>query len=318
MASFPHMIDIGIMGHCIHGESGLCSKAGIGCYQSGQFIHKDNMSLNNFQKICEQCQGKTTQFALGGRGDPDCHEDFEKILKIAHEYGIVPNYTTSGLLMNEKKARISKKYCGAVGVSWYRSDYTLKCISLLVKYKIKVNVHYVLSNSTIDEAIDILKKDSLPKGINAIIFLLHKPVGQGKESDVLNPNDKRVPLFFEYFQKNHPFKVGLDSCLVPGIFNFSKKVLFNSVDTCESGRFSCCIEPDMTMLPCSFDQEKRFGVDLNTSSIKKAWFSLQFNKFRKILLESCPNCKNRDLCLGGCPIKKQIVLCKNINGEKDL
>ena len=32
MASFPHLIDVGIMGHCIHGKTGLCVKAGIGCY----------------------------------------------------------------------------------------------------------------------------------------------------------------------------------------------------------------------------------------------------------------------------------------------
>ena len=31
MASYPHLIDVGIMGHCIHGKTGLCAKAGIGC-----------------------------------------------------------------------------------------------------------------------------------------------------------------------------------------------------------------------------------------------------------------------------------------------
>ena len=30
MASFPHLIDVGVMGHCIHGNTGLCVKAGIG------------------------------------------------------------------------------------------------------------------------------------------------------------------------------------------------------------------------------------------------------------------------------------------------
>ena len=24
MASFPHLIDVGVMGHCIHGKTGLC------------------------------------------------------------------------------------------------------------------------------------------------------------------------------------------------------------------------------------------------------------------------------------------------------
>ena len=29
MASYPHLIDVGIMGHCIHGKTGLCAKAGF-------------------------------------------------------------------------------------------------------------------------------------------------------------------------------------------------------------------------------------------------------------------------------------------------
>ena len=31
MASFPELLDIGIMGHCIHGKQGLCMKAGVEC-----------------------------------------------------------------------------------------------------------------------------------------------------------------------------------------------------------------------------------------------------------------------------------------------
>ena len=38
MASFPHLIDVGVMGHCLHGRSGLCQLAGIGCYQSGPVV----------------------------------------------------------------------------------------------------------------------------------------------------------------------------------------------------------------------------------------------------------------------------------------
>ena len=29
MADFPELLDVGIMGSCIHGDSGLCQKAGI-------------------------------------------------------------------------------------------------------------------------------------------------------------------------------------------------------------------------------------------------------------------------------------------------
>ena len=47
MASFPHLNDVGVMGHCIHGKTGLCRKAGIGCYQSGALVEKPNMTVDD-------------------------------------------------------------------------------------------------------------------------------------------------------------------------------------------------------------------------------------------------------------------------------
>ncbi len=55
--------------------------------------------------------------------------------------------------MNKEKARISKQYCGAVAVSWYNKDYTYEAIRMLLDAGVKTNVHYVLSNSSIEEAI---------------------------------------------------------------------------------------------------------------------------------------------------------------------
>jgi len=73
MASFPELIDIGIMGHCAHGKSGLCLKAGIQCYQNGANRDDPNMALEDFQRIAKECRGKVFTFALGGAGDPDQH-----------------------------------------------------------------------------------------------------------------------------------------------------------------------------------------------------------------------------------------------------
>lgn len=52
MGSFPNLIDVGVMGHCIHGKTGLCAKAGIGCYQSGLTVEKPNMTLDIFSVDC--------------------------------------------------------------------------------------------------------------------------------------------------------------------------------------------------------------------------------------------------------------------------
>ena len=311
MGSFPHLIDVGVMGHCVHGKSGLCLKAGIGCYQSGMLIEEPNMAVEDFRWLAQQCSGRVNQFALGGRGDPDMHEHFEELLQICTEHHIVPNFTTSGFGFTPEKAALCKRYCGAVAVSWYRNQYTLDAIDMLLKAGVKTNIHYVLGNNSIDEAIQRLEEDQFPAGVNAVVFLLHKPTGMGRESNVLHPGDPRVARFFHQIDRDHPFKTGMDSCTVPGALNFCSHVLFEALDTCEGGRYSCYVSPDMMMTPCSFDQQKKYAVSLRGSSVEAAWNSESFQRFRSILRRSCPDCTVREMCLGGCPLTPQIVLCQN-------
>ena len=309
MASYPHLIDVGVMGHCIHGKTGLCAKAGIGCYQSGMLIEEPNMTVSDFKWIAEQSKGRCNQFALGGRGDPDQHEEFETLLNICHENMLVPNFTTSGYGMTEEIAQLCKKYCGAVAVSWYRSEYTLNAIQMLLKAGVKTNIHYVLGNNSIDEAIERLENDDFPKGINAVIFLLHKPAGQGTYDNVLKVDDIRVSKFFHELEKKHPFKVGMDSCNVPGAVKFCKKIMPESLDTCEGARYSCYISADLNMVPCSFDQKEKYKVSLRDMSIEEAWNSEPFEIFRNKMKQACPGCEKKELCMGGCPLMPEIVFC---------
>ena len=309
MASFPHLIDVGVMGHCIHGKTGLCLKAGIECYQNGPNINKPNMEVEDFRWIAKQCRHRTNQIALGGRGDPDQHEHFEELLKICRENDIVPNFTTSGYGMTPEIAQICKKYCGAVAVSWYRNEYTYQAIQMLIDAGVKTNIHYVLGNNSIDEAIDRLKKNDFPQGINAVIFLLHKPAGLGSHKNMLMPTDEKVKIFFAEFDKLHPFKVGMDSCTVPGAVNFCHSVLPESLDTCEGARYSCYIGADMIMVPCSFDQKQTYQVSLKDMTIEEAWNSEQFERFRDKMKNKCPDCSKCEYCMGGCPLMPEVVMC---------
>ena len=309
MASYPHLIDVGIMGHCIHGKTGLCVKAGIGCYQSGLTVERPNMTVEDFRWIAKQSRHRCNQFALGGRGDPDQHEHFEEILQICRENDLVTNFTTSGYGMTPELAALCKAYCGAVAVSWYRSEYTLCAIRMLLEAGVKTNVHYVLGNNSIDEALERLRNDDFPAGINAVIFLLHKPAGLGTAQNVLSVSDPRVPAFFQELDRRHPFKVGMDSCNVPGAIRFCGNLLPQSLDTCEGGRFSCYISSELTMLPCSFDQNGTYAVQLKPMTIEQVWNSEAFDAFRKPLAERCPDCGSRELCMGGCPLFPEIVFC---------
>lgn len=85
------------------------------------------MTLENYQRIIDEGEKKGLfQVALGGRGDPDMHENFEDIIRYSAEHHIVPNFTTSGLGMTPEKAALCKKYCGAVACSQYARLHTVK------------------------------------------------------------------------------------------------------------------------------------------------------------------------------------------------
>lgn len=305
------------MGHCLHGANGLCKEAGVQCYQDGLHKKQDNMTLENYKWIVDQSKTRLFQIALGGRGDPEMHEHFEEILRYSRENDIIPNMTTSGYGMTEQKANLIKEYCGAVAVSWYRSNYTIRAIKLLLDQGIKTNIHFVLGNNSIDEAIEMLTENKIPEGVNRLIFLLHKPVGLGQSDNVLNASDPKVIQFFNLFNEDRYCEMaGFDSCCVPGLINYSPNVHLDSIDTCEGARYSAYISSDMKMTPCSFDQKLKWHYDLKGKSIDEAWESNRFEYFRTKLKTSCPECEKKSHCLGGCPIKREIVLCDDFQEVK--
>lgn len=63
--SYPRLIDVGIMGHCIHGASGLCVKSGVQCYQDGLGVRQPNMRLFDYESIVDQSKGKVQEIAIG-------------------------------------------------------------------------------------------------------------------------------------------------------------------------------------------------------------------------------------------------------------
>lgn len=306
MASYPELIDVGIMETCVC--AGRCR---VGCYQKASERNGNNMPLEDFRQIAEESRGKCFSFALGGAGDPDTHENFEEILMACRENKIVPNFTTSGIAMTPEKAALCRKYCGAVAVSEHHADYTRKAVSMLLGAGVKTNIHYVLGKDSIDGAMDILRDGSPYRDINAVVFLLYKPVGFGRQENVLQPEDARVKEFFRLIDNSKlSFKTGFDSCTCPGIINFTKNTDLNTIDTCEGARFSAYIDASMNMMPCSFaNQNPSWHVSLRTHSIKEAWDSEIFEKFRSSLRNSCKGCPERGYCMGGCPLGKEAVLC---------
>lgn len=72
----------------------------------------------------------------------------------------------------------------------------------------------------------------------------------------------------------------------------------------------------MVMSPCSFDREENYGVSLRDMTIREAWESPQFEAFRDSMRKSCPDCKEREFCMGGCPLVPDVALCQNIHKKQ--
>lgn len=287
---YPSLLDIGIMGHC----SNSCSF----CYQ-GDSIN-EHMSFEMFKIIIDQSKLFVNQIALGGRGDPNLHPEFERIIKYCNECKILPNYTTSGNSFNESHLKISKG-CGAVAVSDYKQDFTYQTLNMLMDSDIETNIHYVINKNNFIDAMNILSGKDIWEGkvnlekLNAIIFLKFKPQGRGKELDWDLSNDQ-FQQFSEKIknlkEENLSFKIGLDSCMINTIKSRRELSPMEKVctDTCEASRMSAYITEKGNILPCSFGDHNQ-GKKIKKNNIYSIWNNdILFRKTREFLNKNSNGC----------------------------
>ena len=270
-------------------------------------------------EIVKQAAGKTFQIALGGAGDPNKHPQIEDILKSCRAYRIIPNMTTSGFLITDTEIDWIKQYCGAVAVSWYSrfmdgkesNQETIDAVERLVKSGCTTNIHYVVSKDTINEAITRLEMDSFPKGVNAVIFILYKPVGNGIIEKVLKNTDSRIERFLSLATKvKHPYRVGFDTCFTPALLRWGDTVPAVSIDACEAATFSMYIDSQMNCYPCSFGiWDKNISESMNSKTLREIWRGDKFVAFREQRKVKCSSCRQMELCQGGCRLGIDIDMC---------
>ena len=131
----------------------------------------------------------------------------------------------------------------------------------------KTNIHFVLSQNTFDNAIKILNGEDIWNNkfditkLNAVVFLLFKPQGNGSDKKYLCLNTDQIKEFSQLLlNPKCMFKVGCDSCLINKISQVRELTEIEKVcvDTCEGSRMSCYISPDMMFMPCSFGDKNKY------------------------------------------------------------
>lgn len=157
-----------------------------------------------------------------------------------------------------------------------------------------------------------MKNGVFPKGINAVVFLLYKPIGLASRKHVIDCGD---PDYLELLRlvasADSSWRYGFDTCQSPAIYKFASSIAIESIEFCEAARFSMYINSRCIAFPCSFGiEDDTFSVDLKQHTLREAWESESFAKFRKQQSEMCSNC-NAGVCRS-CGLGLEINLCGKV------
>ena len=305
-APVPELADISISNHC----SKRCSF----CYRNSG-PNEQFMKLEDYIRVLESMKhpkyGNVFQIAIGG-GEPLEHPDFLRFIFETCKRGIIPNFTTNGLLLNPEICKKIKGNVGAVALSITSiNDILTEKVFMLRNESIRVNIHYVLSEENVDEATSIVlgKQTEKLAGINAIIFLTYKPAGRGLDQYVIKAGEKLNRFIMAINEKNSCFpRIGFDACFVPMLIRYTS-VQPEMVDCCEGGYFSVYIDNEMNVSPCSFSGG-RDSYNLKEYDFYDIWLN-KFETFRQEHANHCKatTCRAYKLCRGCCPYYPQITTC---------
>lgn len=119
---------------------------------------------------------KAFQIAIGSTGEPTIHPQFCKFLQTVYETGVVPNYTSNGIILSyydkpdskyfelaNKILYYTKLYVGGVAISFGNKSlrkYAENAVTgLIEKGDCKINLHHIISDKeSVDEFIEIQER----------------------------------------------------------------------------------------------------------------------------------------------------------------
>lgn len=142
------------------------------------------------------------QIAIGSTGEPTMHPDFCEFLRTVYNTGVVPNYTTNGLIIakdSDLSARIlasTQDYVGGVAVSLGNPDirfYAHKAINKLLTWgNTNVNIHHIISD---EESVDNFFDTVLRYGDSIYYHVLLPLMPSGRSNRGIEPG------VFEYLEE---------------------------------------------------------------------------------------------------------------------
>lgn len=133
---------------------------------------------------------KPFQVAIGSVGEGTIHPDFPEFLKTIYESGVVPNYTTNGIILGtsgrkrDELLEATRNFVGGVAVSYgnkkLRPQADKAIESLLSDGECKIMIHHLIKDKdSVDELLAAEKRWG--KDIHYHVLLPQKAHGRSKE-----------------------------------------------------------------------------------------------------------------------------------------
>jgi len=155
--------DIGIGTKCTTGNCPWCY---VAASKNGEYYEDISETWKKWIEPME-LNDRPLQIAAGSTCEPTEHSEFLKFIKTVHETGVVPNYTTNGVLLAEDNAYannlldFTEEYCAGVALSCNKhlEEQWKTALEKLKLIDIHINLHYIIKDKkSVDEFMKIYDK----------------------------------------------------------------------------------------------------------------------------------------------------------------
>jgi len=273
------------------------------CYKANKGDKSVHMSLNTFRNIMNRMPKTVCSIAFGVISPIKRHPQIWEILAdCRYTYDVVPNVTINEKL-DDKTAIHLSALCGAVAVS-VNPDNKEMAYDTISKLSIdngmdQVNIHIVLSNSSVDfvkSVVDDISRDSRLLKLNALVMLSFKDKAKTACMDPITSSYYREVIDY---CTDAGINFGFDSCSAKCYLEAIKdhpqrERLEQYVEPCESMMFSAYIDVNAKLYACLFLEGMNMWQDgvnvLDYDNFVDIWNSEKVQEWRKLLLSTNRGC----------------------------
>lgn len=176
--TWPELYDVSINNKCMGG----CSYCYASAKRTGRNYANIVTKARNFWGRIDP-ENRPFQIAVGGAGEPTEHPDFVRFMEAVRQMNIMPNFTTNGMIINDRILECSVETCGGVAVSAHDhlEHIWSETINLYSNAGARTNMHVVIG---VPGSLDKLKRLCETYTDSVEYFVLLPYISQGRATKI--------------------------------------------------------------------------------------------------------------------------------------